>query len=75
MSPRLNRIPKKKKEIKIDVRQAKMCAGDQASEGGAEGEEGEWASAGMSGSPEHSAERDSSTSSSLGMSKLKSRPG
>ena len=43
---------KKKKEIKIDVRQAKMCAGDQASEGGAEGEEGEWASAGVSGSPE-----------------------
>ena len=39
-------------KIKIDVRQAKRCAGDQASERGAEGEEGEWALAGVSGSPE-----------------------
>ena len=65
----------KKKSIKIDVEQAKMCAGDQASDGGAEGEEGEWASAGVPGSPEYSSDRDSSASSSLGMSKLKSRPG
>ena len=43
---------KKKREIKIDVRQAKMYAGDQTSEGGAEGEEGEWASAGVFDSPE-----------------------
>ena len=42
----------KKKSIKIDARQAKICAGDQASEGGAEGEMGEWASAGVPGSPE-----------------------
>ena len=52
--------------------QVKMCLRDQASEGGAEGEEGEGASTGVFGSPEYSAERDSS---SLGMSKLKSRPG
>ena len=31
---------KRKKEVKIDVRQARMCTGDQASEGGVEGEEG-----------------------------------
>ena len=61
--------PTKKKK-----KQAKICAGDQTSEEGAAGEEGEWASAGVSGSPEKSAERDSSASSSLGMSKLRSRP-
>ena len=38
--------PKKKK------RQEKICAGDQTSEEGAEGEEGEWASVGVSSSPE-----------------------
>ena len=76
LGPKPNKKKKdKKKEIKIDVRQVKMCARDQASEGEAGGEEGEWASSGMSGSPEYSAERDSSASSSLGMSKLKSRPG
>ena len=52
-----------------------MCAGDQALEGGVEGEEGEWASVGVSGSPEYPAEKDSSASSLLGMSRLKSRPG
>ena len=64
--------PNKKKQTN---KQAKICAGGQTSEEGAEGEEGEWASAGVSGSPEQSAERDSSASSSLGMSKLRSRPG
>ena len=38
--------PKKKKK------QLKMCAGDQAFEVGVEGEEGDWTSAGVSGSPE-----------------------
>ena len=66
---------KGKNKIKFDAMQVKMCAGDQASEGGVEGEEGEGASAGVFDSPEYSAERDSSASSSLGMSKLKSRPG
>ena len=42
----------KKKNIKVDIRQAKTCTGDQASEGGAEGEEGKWASAGVPGSSE-----------------------
>ena len=42
----------KKINKKIDVRQAKVCAGDQASKGGAEGEEGERASMAISGSPE-----------------------
>ena len=55
--------------------QVKMCAGDQAFEGGAEGKEGEGASARVFGSLEYSAERDSSASSTLGMSKLNSRPG
>ena len=55
--------------------QVNMCAGDQASEEGAEGEEGEGPSVGVFGSPEYSAERHFSASSTLGMSKLKSRPG
>ena len=38
-------------------------------------EEGEWALVGVSGSPEWSAEKDSSASLSLGRSKLKSKPG
>ena len=66
---------KKKKKNNNNNKQAKICAGDHTSEEGAEGEEGEWASTRVSGSPEWSAERDSSASSSLGMSKLKSRPG
>ena len=58
----------KKESIKFDIRQAKACTEDHASEGGAEGEEGEWTSVGVPGSP------DPSSSSSLGRSKLKSRP-
>ena len=56
-------------------KKSKICAGDQTSKEGAEGEEGERASTGVSGFPKWYAERDSSASSSLGMSKLKSRPG
>ena len=67
--------PAKKKQQKNNNKQAKICAGDQTSEEGAEGEEGEWASARVYGYPKWFAERDSSASSSLGRSKLKSRPG
>ena len=42
---------KKEKSIKVDIGQTKTCTGDQASKGEAEGEEGEWASAGVLGSP------------------------
>ena len=42
----------KKKSIKVNIRQAKMCTGDQASEGGAEDEEGEWTSAAVPDSQE-----------------------
>ena len=42
----------KKKSIKVDIRQAKTCTGDQASERGADCEEGEWTSVGVPGSPE-----------------------
>ena len=42
---------KKKKSIKADIGQEKTCTGDQALEGEADGEEGEWASAGVPGSP------------------------
>ena len=45
------------------------------SEEGAGGEEGERASVGVSGYPEQSAEKDSSASSSLGISKFRSKPG
>ena len=62
------------KKKKNNNKQAKICAGDQTSKEGVEGKEGEWALAGVSGSPEWSAERDSSASSLLGMSKLKSKP-
>ena len=41
----------KKKSIKVDIRQAKTCKGDQTSEGGADSEEGEWTSASLPGSP------------------------
>ena len=37
---------------KNNKKQPKICAEDQTSEEGAEGEEGEWASAGVSSSPE-----------------------
>ena len=43
---------KKKKNNNNNKKQAKICAGDQTLEVGSEGEEGEWASAGVSGSPE-----------------------
>ena len=57
--------------------QAKLYKGIQVSnaEVGAEGEEGERTSARVFGSPEQLAEKDSSASSSLGMSKLRSKPG
>ena len=57
---------KKKKKKK-----AKSYKGVQASgaEVGAKGEEGERTSAGVFGSPKHSAEKDSSASLSLGISK------
>ena len=42
---------------------------------GAEGEEGKQASAEVAGSPEQSTEKDSSVSSLLGISKLRSKPG
>ena len=41
----------------------------------AEGEEGERALAGAACSPEQSVEKDSSASTSLGISKLRSKPG
>ena len=41
-----------KKNNNNNNKQAKICAGDQTLEVGAEGEEGDWASAGVSGSPE-----------------------
>ena len=45
-------LSQKKKKKNNNNKQAKICAGDQSLEVGAEGEEGEWASAGVSGSPE-----------------------
>ena len=42
---------KKKKSIKAYIGQANTCTGDQASEGEADGKEGEWASARVPGSP------------------------
>ena len=56
-------------------KQAKLHEGDQTSEEGAGGEEGERASAEVPGSPKQSAEKDSSTSSSLRISKLRSKLG
>ena len=68
--------PTKKKKTKRNYdKQLKIHPEDQTSEEGVEGEEGEGASAGVFGSPEYSTERDSSASSSLGMSKLKSKSG
>ena len=57
---------------KVDKKQAKLYKEAQASGVGlgVEGEEGE-----LAGSPEQSAEKDSSASSSMGMSKLRSKPG
>ena len=48
---KIHKKKKKKKNIKVDIGQAKTCTGDQASEGEADGEEGEWASVGVPGSP------------------------
>ena len=62
------RSPKKKTKLYIGVQEL-------GTEVGAEGGEGEQASAGVFGSPEQSAEKDFSASSSLGMSKLRSKPG
>ena len=45
-------LSQKKKKNNNNNKQAKICAGDHTLEVGAEGEEGEWASAGVSGSPE-----------------------
>ena len=42
---------RRKKSIKSDIGQAKTCTRDQAPEGEADGEEGEWASAGVPDSP------------------------
>ena len=58
--------PKKKKQKQ---KQEKLHEGDQTSKEGVGGEEGEQASAGVFGFPEHSAEKDSSASSTLGISK------
>ena len=52
LGPRPNKKYMQKKSIKVDIEQAKTCTGDQASEGGADGEERKWASAGVPGSPE-----------------------
>ena len=69
------RQKKKKKKENKKRKQAKLHEGDQMSEEGVGGEEGERASAGGFGSPEQSVEKDSSTSSSLGISKLRSKLG
>ena len=55
-------------------KQAKLHEGDQTLEEGVGGEEGERASVEVFGSPEQLVEKDSS-SSSLGISKLRSKPG
>ena len=68
MYPRFEARQKKKQK------QAKLHKEDQTSEEGVGGEEGERALAGVFGSPEQSAEKDSSASSSLGISKLRSKP-
>ena len=49
--PNHNTKKKEKKNIKAKIGQAKRCTGDQASEGEADGEEGEWASTGVPDSP------------------------
>ena len=69
------RSPPIKKTKNKKQKQAKLHEGDQTSEEGAGGEEGERASAGVFGSPEQSAEKDSSASSSLRISKLRFKPG
>ena len=72
MYPGFGAQGKKKKRIK----QAKLYKEAQTSSAGlrAEGEEGERASIGVASSPKQSTEKDSSASSSLGISKLRSKP-
>ena len=62
---------------KVDKKQEELYKGAQTSGAGlgAEGEEGEQALAEAAGSPEQSTEKDSSASSLLGISKLRSNPG
>ena len=72
MYPGFEARRKKKKKKEANLYKEVQALG---SEVGAEGEEGERASARVFGSPEQSAEKDSSASSSLGMSKLRSKPG
>ena len=61
---------KKKKQAKL-YKEAQMSAAGL----GTEGEERERASAGVAGSPEQSAEKEFYAFSSLGISKLRSKPG
>ena len=65
---------KKKNKKNKKHKQAKLHEGDQTSKEGAGGEEGERASAGVFSSPEQSEEKDFSASSSLEISKLRSKP-
>ena len=51
-SPTKTKTKQNKKNNYNNNKQAKICAGDQTLEVGAEGEEGDWASAGVSSSPE-----------------------
>ena len=48
---KIHKKKKRKEKYKADIGQAKTCTGDQASEGEADGEEGEWASVGVPDSP------------------------
>ena len=66
-------IPSSESDVKKKKKKAKIYEGVQTLEEGAEGEEGERASAGVFGSPQ-SEKKDSSASSSLGISKLRSKP-
>ena len=68
---------KKQKQKTKNKKKTKLYKEVQTSSAGvgAEGEEGERASTGVAGSPEQSAKKDSSASSSLGISKLRSKPG
>ena len=59
----------------VDKSKLRCTEETQTSGAGPEGEEGEQVSIGVAGSPKQSAEKDSSASSSLGMSKLGSKPG
>ena len=43
-------LQNKRKSIKVDIRRPEMSAGVQASVGGTDGEDGEWAIAGVPGS-------------------------